>query len=68
MLDNDVKQHIKFTIVGNGSLEFKGYLKTLAKENSVDVEIKSGVSDAKLNELYGEAIYFFWLRNLVIKN
>lgn len=58
MLDNDVKQHIIFTIVGNGSLEFKEYLKNLAKENSVDVEIKSGVSDSKLNELYGEANLF----------
>ncbi|HHG8626106.1 TPA: glycosyltransferase family 4 protein [Raoultella ornithinolytica] len=58
LLDEAVKSKIYFTIVGNGSNEYKEVLNTLAKENKVNLCILSGLNDNELNERYNKTNLF----------
>ncbi|QLK60015.1 glycosyltransferase [Enterobacteriaceae bacterium Kacie_13] len=52
LLPEDVRRHLVYTIVGNGSDEFKINLETLAKNNKANVRILSGVEDDELTHIY----------------
>lgn len=52
LLPKDIRDNIRYTIIGNGTEEFKSQLKDLAKINDVSMCILSGVNDEELQELY----------------
>ena len=52
LLSDEVRLHIFYTIVGNGSDDFKRNLEDLAKINKVNLRIRSNVGDAELEEIY----------------
>lgn len=52
LLSDDVRNHIIYTIVGNGSDEFKINLEELAVKCKVNLCIRSGVGDEELNNIY----------------
>ncbi|HGO5384556.1 TPA: glycosyltransferase family 4 protein, partial [Klebsiella oxytoca] len=58
LLDEAVKSKIFFTIVGNGSNEYKETLNNLAKENKVNLNILSGLNDNELNDCYNKTNLF----------
>nr|BAT24269.1 glycosyltransferase-like protein [Klebsiella sp. 265(1)] len=58
LLDEAVKSKIYFTIVGNGSDEYKEILNDLAKQNKVNLNILSGLNDNELNECYNRTNLF----------
>ncbi|MDT8626255.1 glycosyltransferase family 4 protein [Klebsiella grimontii] len=58
LLDEAVKSKIYFTIVGNGSREYKEFLNDLAKKNIVNLNILSGLNDNELNKCYNKTNLF----------
>lgn len=58
LLDEAVKSKIYFTIVGNGSREYKEFLNDLAKKNIVNLNILSGLNDHELNKCYNKTNLF----------
>ncbi|MFT4274115.1 MAG: glycosyltransferase family 4 protein [Pantoea sp.] len=52
LLPGEIRENIRYTIIGNGTDEFKGKLENLAKINNVSLSILSGVNDEELQELY----------------
>ncbi|HBV6754538.1 TPA: glycosyltransferase family 4 protein [Klebsiella oxytoca] len=58
LLNEAVKSKIFFTIVGNGSNEYKETLNNLAKENKVNLNILSGLNDNELNDCYNKTNLF----------
>jgi len=58
LLDEAVKSKIYFTIVGNGSREYKEFLNDLAKKNLVNLNVLSGLNDHELNKCYNKTNLF----------
>ncbi|VTQ53640.1 glycosyltransferase family 4 protein [Rahnella aceris] len=52
LLPQNVRENIKYTIVGNGTDEFKTQLKSLADKQNVRIQILSGISDEELDGIY----------------
>lgn len=58
LLSDDVRSNIFYTIVGNGSDEFKINLENLAKKCKVNLRICSGVGDEELSNIYKNSKVF----------
>lgn len=52
LLQQDVRETINYTIVGNGTDDFKSQLKSLADKQDVRIHILSGISDEELDRIY----------------
>lgn len=52
LIPSEIRREIHYTIVGNGSDEYKNKLTSLARKNEVNLNIRTGVDDEELEEIY----------------
>ncbi|MGP6472993.1 glycosyltransferase family 4 protein [Rahnella aceris] len=52
LIPPDIRKEIHYTVVGNGSDEYKNKLKDLARKNQVNLDIRTGVDDKELENIY----------------
>lgn len=58
LLPDDIRKKIIYTIVGNGSDEYKDEMRKLAEDKKVTLTIRSGVDDRELTEVYRDSKVF----------